>query len=70
MASIEKLTLSGALTLLTYVQHSRLEEKRLDAKAVTAVLCEMLSQISIEKPGITKEYGWQKVPQQSEGPCS
>ena len=65
MASIEKLTLSGALTLLTYVQHSRLEEKKLDEKAVIAVLCEMLSQISTEKPGITAEYGWHRIPEQS-----
>ncbi|PSB28145.1 hypothetical protein C7B82_14985 [Stenomitos frigidus ULC18] len=59
MLAIEQLTLNGAMTLLTYLQHSRLEDETTGVIAITAMLCEMLNQVESLHPGITSEYGWQ-----------
>jgi aminopeptidase-like protein len=65
MKPLEQLALDGALNLLTYLQFTSLEDDRLGAIAVTATLCEMLSQLETRYPGITDSYGWQKVGQSS-----
>ena len=59
MLAIEQLTLNGAVTLLTYLQHSRLEDEAMGAIAIAALLCEMLNQLESLYPGIVSDYGWQ-----------
>jgi hypothetical protein len=59
--SVEQLTLTGALTLLTYLQYSHFDDQGINADAVTATLCEMLTQLDTKHPGISSEYGWQKI---------
>ncbi len=61
MATLEYLTLSGAMTLLTYLQYARISDQQLQAQAVVGTLCEMLSQLEINFPGVAEEYGWTKV---------
>jgi hypothetical protein len=61
MLAIEQLTLNGAMTLLTYLQHSRLEDEATGAIAIAAMLCEMLNQLEALHPGIVNEYGWQQM---------
>jgi hypothetical protein len=61
MLAIEQLTLNGAMTLLTYLQHSRLEDESTGAIAIAAMLCEMLNQLESLHPGIVNEYGWQQI---------
>lgn len=62
MLALEQLTLNGAVTLLTYLQHARLEDETAGAIAVAANLCEILNQLEAMHPGITSHYGWQQVP--------
>jgi hypothetical protein len=61
MATLEKLTLNGAMTLLTYLQYSGLEHEQVRAEAVAAALCEMLTQLEADFPGYAEQYGWTKV---------
>ena len=61
MLAIEQLTLNGAMTLLTYLQHSRLEDEAMGATAIAALLCEMLNQLESLYPGIANAYGWQQI---------
>lgn len=58
---VDQLTLSGAMTLLGYLQHSQIAPSQVKAEAIVATLCEMLSQLEANFPGITKEYGWEKI---------
>lgn len=58
---VDQLSLSGAMTLLSYLQHSHLASTEVKAEAIVATLCEMLSQLEDNFPGITKEYGWEKT---------
>lgn len=61
MATLEKLTLNGAMTLLTYLQYSGLEQEQVRAEAVAAALCEMLTQLEADFPGYAERYGWTKT---------
>ena len=61
MLAIEQLTLNGAMTLLTYLQHSRLEDEAIGAIAISAMLCEMLNQLEDLHPGVASDYGWQPI---------
>lgn len=61
MATLEQLTLNGAMTLLTYLQYSGLEHEQVRAEAVAAALCEMLTQLEADFPGYAERYGWTKV---------
>ncbi|XGV95094.1 MAG: hypothetical protein ACAF41_20395 [Leptolyngbya sp. BL-A-14] len=61
MLALEQLTLNGAVTLLTYLQHARLEDETTGTIAIAATLCEMLSQLEAMYPGITTHYGWQQI---------
>jgi hypothetical protein len=61
MATLEQLTLSGAMTLLTYLQYSGVEHEQVRAEAVAAALCEMLSQLEADFPGYAERYGWTKI---------
>lgn len=61
MATLEKLTLNGAMTLLTYLQYSGLEHEQVRAEAVAAALCEMLTQLEADFPGYAERYGWTKT---------
>ncbi len=61
MATLEKLTLNGAMTLLTYLQYSSLEQEQVRAEAVAAALCEMLTQLEADFPGYAERYGWTKA---------
>ena len=61
MTDLEQLTLNGAITLLTYLQCAQTIHNQVKAEAIAAVLCEMLSQLETYFPGITQEYGWEKV---------
>ena len=61
MATLEKLTLNGAMTLLTYLQYSGLEHEQVRAEAVAAALCEMLTQLEADFPGYAERYGWTKA---------
>lgn len=61
MAGLEQLTLNGAMTLLSYLQYAQTVHNQVKAEAIAAVLCEMLSQLETTFPGITQEYGWEKV---------
>lgn len=61
MLVLEQLTLNGAVTLLTYLQHDRLKDEAIGAVAIAATLCEMLSQLEATYPGTTGNYGWQQV---------
>ena len=61
MLAIEQLTLNGAVTLLTYLQHSRLEDEAMGAIAIAAMLCEMLNQLEALYPGFARSYGWQPI---------
>lgn len=67
MAMLEKLTLDGAVSLLTYLQCRGLQDESLGATALVAILCEMLNQIEATYPGITDIYGWRKTSCQSDG---
>lgn len=67
MAMLEKLTLDGAVSLLTYLQCRGLQDEYLGATALAATLCEMLNQIEATYPGITDIYGWRKTSCQSNG---
>jgi hypothetical protein len=58
---VDELTLSGAMTLLSYLQYSQQCSDSVDVVAVAATLCEMLSQLEHELPGVAKAYGWEKV---------
>lgn len=58
---VEQLTLNGAMTLLSYLQCSQVSPTDLQVEAVAGTLCEMLSQLENNFPGITKEYGWEKI---------
>jgi hypothetical protein len=65
---VDQLTLNGAMTLLSYLQCAHLSPSHLKATAIAATLCEMLSQLEAEFPGITHEYGWEKIVELSELP--
>lgn len=58
---VDELTLNGAMTLLSYLQHAHLSLATVKADAIAATLCEMLSQLESDFPGITREYGWEKI---------
>ncbi len=60
MATLEQLTLNGAMTLLTYLQYSGCEHEQVRAEAVAAALCEMLTQLEAAFPGYAERYGWTK----------
>jgi hypothetical protein len=59
--ALEQLALSGATTLLTYLQYDRLEDETLAATAIAATLCELLNQLEAAHPGVTDEYGWKRI---------
>jgi hypothetical protein len=59
--ALEQLALSGATTLLTYLQYDRLEDEDLAATAIAATLCELLNQLEATYPGVTDEYGWKRT---------
>ncbi|MDX2229259.1 MAG: hypothetical protein NW220_06460 [Leptolyngbyaceae cyanobacterium bins.349] len=59
--TVDQLTLNGALTLLSYLQCTDLSPNHVKAAAIAATLCEMLSQLEADFPGIAQEYGWEKV---------
>lgn len=61
MTDLEQLTLNGAMTLLSYLQCAQTIHNRVKAEAIAAVLCEILSQLETNFPGIAQEYGWEKV---------
>ncbi|GEM_PF-6626981 len=65
MLALEQLTLNGAMTLLTYLQHSRLEDESAGAVAIAALLCEMLNQLEMVHPGVATNYGWQRTSEPS-----
>jgi len=58
---VDQLTLNGAMTLLSYLQCSHLSASHIKVEAIAATLCQMLSQLETEFPGITREYGWEKI---------
>ncbi len=60
MATLEQLTLNGAMTLLSYLQYSSFEHEQVRAEAVAAALCEMLTQLEADFPGYAERYGWTK----------
>jgi hypothetical protein len=60
MMTLEQLTLSGATTLLTYMQCAHLTNNELNASALAATLCEMLNQLEEFQPGVAHNYGWSK----------
>lgn len=60
--TLEQLALSGATTLLTYLQCDRLTDEGVGADAIAATLCELLNQLESDYPGVTDSFGWQKVP--------
>lgn len=62
MMALEQLALSGATTLLTYLQCDRLTDESVGADAIAATLCELLNQLESDYPGVTDSYGWHKVP--------
>jgi hypothetical protein len=65
MATLEQLTLNGAMTLLSYLQYSGLEHEQVGAEAVAATLCEMLTQLEADFPGYAERYGWTKATSRS-----
>jgi len=67
MMALEQLALSGATTLLTYLQCDHLEDESLAATAIAGTLCEMLNQLEATHPGVTNDYGWKKVASADEG---
>lgn len=67
---VDQLTLNGAMTLLSYLQCAHLSPTSIKAAAIAATLCEMLSQLETEFPGITREYGWEKIVELSAWPIS
>ncbi|MGA7932789.1 MAG: hypothetical protein WCA35_04355 [Kovacikia sp.] len=58
---LEQLALTGATTLLTYLQYDRLENEVLAATAIAGTLCELLNQLESAYPNVTNDYGWKKV---------
>ncbi len=58
---VDQLTLNGAATLLSYLQCAHLSPAHIQATAIAATLCELLSQLETNFPGITREYGWEKI---------
>lgn len=63
---VDQLTLNGAATLLSYLQCAHLSPAHIQAAAIAATLCELLSQLETDFPGITREYGWEKIIELSE----
>lgn len=65
MATLNQLALTGAMTLLGYVQRSTVmplnSDEATTAEALAATLCEMLTQLEQQCPGITQDYGWSAV---------
>lgn len=58
---LDQLTLTGAISLLTYLQYAQFQQQALDAGAIAATLCQMLSQINQQCPGLVAGYGWQEI---------
>jgi hypothetical protein len=61
MMTLEKLTLNGATTLLSYLQQNCLDDSEVGAIALAGALCEMLNQLELAYPGITENYGWERT---------
>ncbi|WP_448602656.1 hypothetical protein [Thermoleptolyngbya sp.] len=57
---LDQLTLTGAISLLTYLQYAQFQRRALEPGAIAATLCEMLSQLNQQYPGITSSYGWEE----------
>jgi hypothetical protein len=62
MATLEQLTMNGAITLLTHLQYSNATENPVNAEALAAALCMMLNQLEADFPGTVASYGWIKNP--------
>ncbi|HIK43020.1 hypothetical protein [Thermoleptolyngbya sp. M55_K2018_002] len=58
-SELNQLTLTGAMSLLTYLQYAQFQQQALEAGAIAATLCEMLNQLHQQYPGIADDYGWQ-----------
>lgn len=58
---LDQLTLTGAISLLTYLQYAQFQQQALESGAIAATLCELLSQLHHKYPGIAAEYGWQPM---------
>ena len=68
MMPLEQLTLRGATTLLSYLQHHRLENEDLGAIALAGTLCELLNQLDLAYPGVSENFGWERtLPTGSDG---
>ncbi|MBF2085391.1 hypothetical protein [Thermoleptolyngbya sp. C42_A2020_037] len=58
---LNQLTLTGAISLLTYLQYAQFQQQALEAGAIAATLCNMLSQLNQQYPGLAAGYGWQEI---------
>lgn len=62
MNVLERLTLDSATALLNCLQYSYLKSDHasdyLTAKVLAAALCDVLSQLEKDFPGVVEEYGW------------
>jgi hypothetical protein len=62
MNVLESLTLHSAAALLNCLQYSYLEPRHsidyLTANSLAAALCDVLSQLETEFPGVVEECGW------------
>lgn len=56
---LNQLTLTGAISLLTYLQYAQFQRQALEAGAIAATLCELLNQLHQQYPDIAADYGWQ-----------
>lgn len=58
---LDQLTLTGAISLLTYLQYAQFQNRALEPGAIAATLCEMLSQLNQQYPDLAADYGWQEI---------
>ncbi|XHX76389.1 MAG: hypothetical protein RBJ76_18340 [Stenomitos frigidus ULC029] len=65
MNVLESLTLNSATALLNCLQYSYLESGHsinyLTANVLTAALCDVLSQLETEFPGVVEDCGWMAI---------
>jgi hypothetical protein len=61
ITALEQLTLNEALSLLSYLQHVRHDQARLDRDTVAAMLWKMLNQLTVEYSKMTVDYGWDET---------
>lgn len=71
MNVLENLTLNSATALLNCLQYSYLKSGHsidyLTANVLAAALCDVLSQLETEFPGVVEEHGWTQSSRSTQG---